>query len=89
MLSASTALPFTSKEFFEVFALYHRAVWPAVDGKSKIDRFRRIILLEGDLSAQQRLRLLEIAEKCPVSQTLQRPSVIESSLAEARTPVAG
>ena len=31
MLAASAALlPFTSKEFFEVFAAYNRAVWPAV-----------------------------------------------------------
>jgi hypothetical protein len=30
MSSMSTMLPFTSKEFFEVFAAYNRAIWPAV-----------------------------------------------------------
>ena len=30
MSSMSTMLPFTSKELFEVFAAYNRAIWPAV-----------------------------------------------------------
>jgi len=36
-----------------------------------LDRIERIITLEGDLSAEQRARLLEIADKCPVHRTLQ------------------
>lgn len=55
---------------------------PAPDGKSKIDQFEREILIEGDLTPEQRQRLLEIAEKCPVSQTLRRASVIVSKLSE-------
>ena len=39
----------------------------APDGKGKIDRFNRVIRLEGDLTDEQRRRLFEIAEKCPVS----------------------
>jgi uncharacterized OsmC-like protein len=35
-----------------------------------IDRIERVITLEGDLSAEQRARLLEIADKCPVHRTL-------------------
>src|SRR5262245_13315952 len=31
-----------------------------------IDRIERVISLEGDLNDQQRVRLLEIADKCPV-----------------------
>ncbi len=54
----------------------------APDGKSKIDQFEREIHLEGDLTTEQRQRLLEIAEKCPVSQTLRRASVIVSRLSE-------
>jgi putative redox protein len=57
----------------------------SVDGKSKIDRFERHIGLSGNLTPEQRQRLLEIAEKCPVSQTLQRASMVVSSL---REPVA-
>ena len=35
-----------------------------------IDRMDRTIVLEGDLDADQRRRLLEIADKCPVHRTL-------------------
>ncbi|WP_305044215.1 bifunctional alpha/beta hydrolase/OsmC family protein [Geoalkalibacter sp.] len=36
----------------------------------KIDRFERELELQGDLSAEQRQRLLDIAERCPVHKTL-------------------
>lgn len=36
----------------------------------KIDRFDRELELQGDLDADQRQRLLEIAERCPVHRTL-------------------
>lgn len=55
---------------------------PASDGKTKIDQFEREIHLEGELTLEQRRRLLEIAEKCPVSQTLRRASVVVSKLLE-------
>lgn len=35
-----------------------------------IDRIDRVIMLEGDLDAEQRARLMEIADKCPVHRTL-------------------
>jgi putative redox protein len=38
--------------------------------EGKIDRIERAVTLEGDLSAEQRARLLEIADKCPVHRTL-------------------
>ncbi|MFN4311988.1 MAG: OsmC family protein [Ferrovibrio sp.] len=50
------------------------------DGKP-LDRFERVITLEGDLSEEQRQRLLEIANKCPVHQTLSHGSDIQTSLA--------
>ena len=50
------------------------------DPKSKIDYFDRVIELEGPLSEEQRLRLLEIANKCPVHRTLHSPIQINSSL---------
>jgi len=55
---------------------------PGPDGKAKIDRFTRVIRLEGDLTGEQRTRLLEVADKCPVSQTLQRSSLVISTLVE-------
>lgn len=48
----------------------------------KIDTFRRAIALEGTLDAEQRQRLLEIADRCPVHRTLERSSTIETVLAE-------
>lgn len=51
-------------------------------GKDIKDRFERVISLDGQLSTEERRRLLEIAERCPVSQTLQRSSEISSLLAE-------
>ena len=36
----------------------------------KIDQFNREIILEGDLTQEQKQRLLEIADKCPVHRTL-------------------
>lgn len=49
------------------------------DGSPK-DVFDREILLEGDLSAEERQRLLKIADRCPVSRTLAAGVVIKSAL---------
>jgi uncharacterized OsmC-like protein/alpha/beta superfamily hydrolase len=38
--------------------------------EGKVDEIIRIITLEGDLDAEQRARILEIADKCPVHRTL-------------------
>ena len=38
--------------------------------EGKVDHIDRVITFEGDLTAQQRARLLEIADKCPVHRTL-------------------
>ncbi len=43
--------------------------------KSKIDKFERAIELEGDLDDEQREKLLDIAEKCPVHRTLTETEV--------------
>ncbi len=47
----------------------------------KIDLFRREITLEGDLDPDQRARLLEIADKCPVHRTLEHAARVETVLA--------
>lgn len=54
---------------------------PAPSGSGKFDRFERVIHLTGQLTSEQKSKLLEIADKCPVSQTLQHPSVVETRLA--------
>ncbi|MBB5722096.1 putative redox protein [Loktanella ponticola] len=47
----------------------------------KIDCFTRTIHLQGDLDDDQRTRLLEIADKCPVHKTLERTNEIVTTLA--------
>ncbi|MDO6731051.1 OsmC family protein [Marinovum sp. 2_MG-2023] len=49
--------------------------------ETKIDFFRRVIRLEGGLSPEQRDRLMEIADKCPVHQTMERTSKVITELA--------
>ncbi|HEX4407344.1 MAG TPA: bifunctional alpha/beta hydrolase/OsmC family protein [Xanthobacteraceae bacterium] len=49
----------------------------------KIDRIDRTISFEGDLTPEQRKRLLEIADKCPVHRTLESEVNIRTSEAEA------
>ncbi len=46
----------------------------------KIDTWRRRIRLEGDLNSDQRQKLLEIADKCPVHRTLERSSQVLTEL---------
>lgn len=45
---------------------------------AKVDRFTRVIHLEGDLTEDQRRRLLDVADRCPVHRTLERTSQIET-----------
>lgn len=47
---------------------------------NKIDSFTRAISLTGELDQDQRARLLEIADRCPVHQTLERSNHIETLL---------
>jgi uncharacterized OsmC-like protein/alpha/beta superfamily hydrolase len=44
--------------------------------KGKIDQIKRIIQLEGNLSDEQRKRLIEIADRCPVHKTIEGKPVI-------------
>lgn len=52
-----------------------------IDGSLR-DRINRTITLEGDLSAEQRQRMLEIANKCPIHRAISQPLLIASQLAE-------
>ncbi len=47
---------------------------------AKVDHFERTIHLSGDLDAEQREKLLEIADKCPVHRTLERASTVTTVL---------
>ncbi|MGV6812429.1 MAG: bifunctional alpha/beta hydrolase/OsmC family protein [Brevirhabdus sp.] len=50
--------------------------------EAKLDHFTREIHLEGDLDPEQRQRLLEIADKCPVHRTLEAKAHIITKLAD-------
>lgn len=51
-------------------------------GSGKIDRIERVIAITGSLDAEQRRRLLEIADKCPVHRTLHSEVNIVTKAAE-------
>lgn len=57
------------------------------DGLDARDRFAREIVLSGDLTPEQRRRILEIANRCPVHETLEKGSEVITVLAEK--PLAG
>jgi putative redox protein len=54
----------------------------ASGGKPKIDSIRRELVLEGDLDSEQRKRLVEIADRCPVHRTLHSEVRVTTTLAE-------
>lgn len=49
-----------------------------------VDRIERTIRLDGDLSDEQRARLMDIADKCPVHRTLSSETRIRTTLAPGR-----
>jgi putative redox protein len=53
-----------------------------VDCDKNIERITRRITLRGDLDAEQRKRLLEIADRCPVHRTLESDPQIVTELVE-------
>jgi putative redox protein len=48
--------------------------------KAKIDKFTRELELIGDLNDEQKQKLLEIADKCPVHRTLENVAHIETRI---------
>lgn len=46
------------------------------DGTGYLDRITKRVSLQGPLDADQRARLLEISERCPVQRTLERPILV-------------
>ncbi len=70
-------------ERVQVSVEHHRA---SLDAR---DLFERSISLEGPLDGDQRQRLLEMAEKCPVHRTLDRGSDVRTRLTPSMLPSAG
>jgi uncharacterized OsmC-like protein/pimeloyl-ACP methyl ester carboxylesterase len=57
----------------------------AEPSQRKVDHVTRELFLEGALDPEQRDRLLEIAERCPVHRTLHEPVWVETALAKERS----
>ncbi|MEO1198818.1 MAG: alpha/beta fold hydrolase [Pseudomonadota bacterium] len=51
--------------------------------EGKIDRFERIIAIEGGIPADLEEKILEIADKCPVHKTLEQSSAVVTRIASA------
>lgn len=49
---------------------------------NRIDQFNRVIHLHGDLDPEQRARLVEIADRCPVHRTLEHGAQVITKLAD-------
>ncbi len=62
---------------------YHKDCEDCDDKPVQLDVLDRDVVLEGDLSEDQRARLLEIADKCPVHKTLTGQLSIRTREAEA------
>jgi uncharacterized OsmC-like protein len=63
--------------------VYERDCAECETADGRLSRIRRIVTLSGPLSEEQRARLLEIAERCPVHRTLAGPVRIETTLGKA------
>ena len=58
-----------------------------IDGQTPPDTFQRLIAFDGPLDAEQRAKLYEIADKCPVHRTLEGGArVITAELGSAAAP---
>ena len=60
----------------------------AAEGRTgKIDRFERVISVEGGVDAVMADKLIEIAGKCPVHRTLEARSAIVTKVSDNQPPV--
>lgn len=64
-------------------SLHHEDIAKPGEPDSKIDRFERIIELVGDLDDEQKTRLMQIADKCPIHRTLGSPQLFATKLLES------
>jgi putative redox protein len=55
-------------------------------GSAFLDRITKRLVLQGPLSDEQRARLLEVAERCPVQRTLLQSVVVRTESAAAGAP---
>jgi putative redox protein len=62
---------------------FKAADYPAYQGDSQfVNEFRQAITLKGDLTDEQKARVIEIMGKCPVHRLLTEPAFMEEYLAD-------
>ena len=59
----------------------HAADCADCENEPKVDVFHRTVRIEGALSTEQRARLMEIADRCPVHRTLEQGSKVKTQSA--------
>jgi uncharacterized OsmC-like protein len=65
------------------FARFNSKDYPDYEGEAQfVHEIRESIRFEGELDAEQRERLLDIASKCPVSRVIELPAFFKRTLAE-------
>ena len=73
-------------EHVEVNIIHHKVhaqdCRTCVTTEGRIDQFTREVQLKGNLTDEQRQKLLEIADKCPVHRTLEGEINVTTTLAD-------
>ncbi len=59
---------------------YKKDCMDCTEKEARLDYIERRIELQGDLTNEQKNKLIEIAKKCPVHQTLQSQIAVETVL---------
>lgn len=62
----------------------HECSESMIEKGGKVDRFERIITIDSDLDDALRVKLLEIADKCPVHKTLEKGAAIVTQVSEIK-----
>ena len=82
-LAACTSMTlrlYAQRKAWALGALHVDVTWRREAGATPADVFDRVITLAGDLDADQRARLLEIANACPVHKLLSGGARVETAV---------
>lgn len=80
--TAHTLRLYAKRKGWKLGALHVEVTHSREAGATPPDRFTRTVRMEGELDAEQRARLLDIAQKCPVHKLLTGGASISTTLAE-------